>query len=116
MNLAGAWRLPVVFVCENNYYGVGTRLGDVSASESLVERAAAYGMPASSLDGNDVWRFARPPARRSNGRGTGRARRSSSAGRGAIAPTSKASSQSTGQEQERDEWLERDPLPSFAGS
>ena len=53
-NLASAWKLPVVFVCENNFYAVGTRLGDVATSEELAERASAYGMPATAIDGNDV--------------------------------------------------------------
>jgi pyruvate dehydrogenase E1 component alpha subunit len=53
-NMATAWDLPVVFACENNLYGVGTRLGRVSASEDVVARAAAYGMPGVTVDGNDV--------------------------------------------------------------
>jgi pyruvate dehydrogenase E1 component alpha subunit len=53
-NMATAWGLPVVFACENNLYGVGTRLGRISASEDVVARAAAYGMPGVSVDGNDV--------------------------------------------------------------
>jgi pyruvate dehydrogenase E1 component alpha subunit len=53
-NVASAWKLPVVFVCENNLFGVSTRLGRVSATEDVVRRAAAYGMPAASLDGNNV--------------------------------------------------------------
>jgi TPP-dependent pyruvate/acetoin dehydrogenase alpha subunit len=53
-NMAAAWSLPVVFACENNLYGVGTRLGRVSASEDVVARASAYGMPGVTVDGNDV--------------------------------------------------------------
>ena len=53
-NMASAWKLPVVFVCENNFYGVGTRLADVAPSEKLAARAAAYGMHATEIDGNDV--------------------------------------------------------------
>jgi acetoin:2,6-dichlorophenolindophenol oxidoreductase subunit alpha len=113
-NLAGAWNLPVVFVCENNYYGVGTRLGAVSASESLVERAGAYGMPAISLDGNDVL-VVREAAREA----VARAR----AGDGATfleCRTWRHRAHSEGeqpkywQEQERNGWLERDPLSTFA--
>lgn len=53
-NMATAWSLPVVFACENNLYGVGTRLGRISSSEDVVARASAYGMPGASVDGNDV--------------------------------------------------------------
>ena len=40
--MAAAWRLPVVFVCENNYYGVSTRLDRVSPTTELTRRAAGY--------------------------------------------------------------------------
>jgi pyruvate dehydrogenase E1 component alpha subunit len=53
-NMASAWKLPAVFVCENNLFGVGTRLGRIASSEDLAMRASAYGIPAASLDGNDV--------------------------------------------------------------
>jgi acetoin:2,6-dichlorophenolindophenol oxidoreductase subunit alpha len=53
-NMASAWKLPVLFVCENNFYGVGTRLADVAASEKLAARASAYGMHAIEIDGNDL--------------------------------------------------------------
>lgn len=53
-NMAAAWNLPLVLVCENNLYGVGTRLGRVSATEDLTVRAGGYAIPAVSIDGNDV--------------------------------------------------------------
>ena len=54
MNLAAVWRLPVVFVCENNHYGVSTHITDVTLNQHLSERAAAYGMPGVTVNGNDV--------------------------------------------------------------
>ena len=53
MNLAALWRLPVIFVCENNGYAV-TLSQERSTAGSLVERAAAYGMAAVGVDGMDV--------------------------------------------------------------
>ncbi|MDO8209947.1 thiamine pyrophosphate-dependent dehydrogenase E1 component subunit alpha [Conexibacter sp. CPCC 206217] len=53
MNMAGIWRLPVLFVCENNGYAVSFAQEDATAG-SLVERAAAYGMPSVAVDGMDV--------------------------------------------------------------
>jgi pyruvate dehydrogenase E1 component alpha subunit len=53
-NMAAAWNLPMIFVCENNLYGVGTRLGRISSTEDLTKRAGAYDMPAVSIDGMDV--------------------------------------------------------------
>jgi pyruvate dehydrogenase E1 component alpha subunit len=54
MNLAATFRLPVVYLCENNLYGVGTRQDRVRKTEKLADRAVAYGMPGIALDGNDV--------------------------------------------------------------
>lgn len=53
MNLATLWKLPVLFVCENNGYGL-TLAQAKSTAGSLVTRAAAYGMDAASIDGMDV--------------------------------------------------------------
>jgi acetoin:2,6-dichlorophenolindophenol oxidoreductase subunit alpha len=53
MNLAAVWRLPVLFVCENNGYAISTA-SDATTAGSIVERAAAYGMPAQQVDGMDV--------------------------------------------------------------
>ncbi|MBO0821675.1 MAG: thiamine pyrophosphate-dependent dehydrogenase E1 component subunit alpha, partial [Nocardiopsaceae bacterium] len=54
MNLAAVWRLPVVFVCENNLYGEYTPIAVTTPVERLTERAEAYRMPAARVDGNDV--------------------------------------------------------------
>jgi len=54
LNMAGLWKLPVVFVCENNFYGMGTALHRASAVENLHQRAASYGMPGEAVDGQDV--------------------------------------------------------------
>ena len=54
MNLAALWRLPVLFCCENNLYAMGTAVEIAQARTDLAARAAAYGMPASAVDGMDV--------------------------------------------------------------
>lgn len=54
MNLAALWRLPLLFVCENNKYAMGTALERSHAETDLALRAAAYGMPAWPADGMDV--------------------------------------------------------------
>jgi len=53
-NMASAWKLPMIFACENNLYGVGTRLGRISPTEDLVVRGSGYQMPTMSVDGMDV--------------------------------------------------------------
>jgi len=54
LNMAAVWKLPVVFVCENNMYAMGTRISNVTAIENIADRAAAYGMLGVIVDGNDV--------------------------------------------------------------
>jgi TPP-dependent pyruvate/acetoin dehydrogenase alpha subunit len=54
VNLAAIWNLPVLFVCENNFYGASTRIDKVMKTQTIAERAAAYGIQAEQLDGNNV--------------------------------------------------------------
>jgi pyruvate dehydrogenase E1 component alpha subunit len=54
MNLAALWELPVLFVCENNLYAMGTALSRSQVETDLALRAASYEMPAWSVDGMDV--------------------------------------------------------------
>jgi pyruvate dehydrogenase E1 component alpha subunit len=54
INLAALWQLPVLFVCENNLYAMGTALAVSHASTDLAGRAATYGLVAGSVDGMDV--------------------------------------------------------------
>jgi pyruvate dehydrogenase E1 component alpha subunit len=54
MNLAAVWKLPVVFICENNLYAMGTHITRALASTDLLAKARAYGMTADSCDGMDV--------------------------------------------------------------
>jgi len=54
MNLAALWKLPVLFICENNLYAMGTALARAQAETDLTLRAASYGMPAEAVDGMDV--------------------------------------------------------------
>ena len=54
VNLAAIWDLPVVFVCENNHYGMSMAVEEVTRLERVADRAAGYGIPGVSVDGNDV--------------------------------------------------------------
>jgi TPP-dependent pyruvate/acetoin dehydrogenase alpha subunit len=54
VNLAAIWKLPVVFICENNKYGMSFSTEKSMAIENISERAAAYGIPGVTVDGNDV--------------------------------------------------------------
>jgi TPP-dependent pyruvate/acetoin dehydrogenase alpha subunit len=54
MNMAVLWQLPVLFICENNLYAMGTALKYAQSVLDLSKKAASYGMPAARVDGMDV--------------------------------------------------------------
>lgn len=54
MNMASIWKLPVIFLCENNQYAVTTSFRDTVAVENISDRAVAYNMPGVLVDGQDV--------------------------------------------------------------
>ena len=54
LNMASLWELPVIFICENNGYGMGTAIARASAVRDLTVRGSAYDMPAEGVDGQDV--------------------------------------------------------------
>lgn len=53
LNMASIWKLPVVFICENNRYGMSTSTERSTAVKQISERAQAYAMPGVTVDGND---------------------------------------------------------------
>jgi len=55
LNMAGLWKLPVVYVIENNRYGMGTALERASAIHDIFERGASYNIPRAVCDGQDVF-------------------------------------------------------------
>jgi 2-oxoisovalerate dehydrogenase E1 component len=54
VNLAAVWKLPVLFVIENNQYGLSTPVSEQYACKDLADRAHGYGMPGAVVDGNDL--------------------------------------------------------------
>jgi len=54
MNFAAIWKLPIVFICENNQYAISMRWDRAIAASSIADRAVGYGMPGMEVDGNDV--------------------------------------------------------------
>lgn len=114
MNMAGLWKLPVIFLLENNQYGLTVRQEEQSAVEDLHIRAAGYGMPGEMVDGNDILAVHDAVAN-----AAARARR----GEGPTLIEAKTyrvegfSTSDVGGYQSEDEiapWRERDPIRMFA--
>src|SRR5208283_2630216 len=114
VNMAAIWRLPAIFVCENNLYGASTHIDLVMKNPRVADRAASYGFAGETVDGNDVEAVhaaaERAAARCREGDGpvllelltyrqTGRSRRDSRA----YQPVA-----------ERKAWVARDPIEAFA--
>src|SRR5438552_3748259 len=54
INMAALWKLPAIFVCENNLYGASTHISKVMKNTRVSDRATAYGCRGETVDGNDV--------------------------------------------------------------
>jgi pyruvate dehydrogenase E1 component alpha subunit len=114
LNFAVVWKLPVIFVCENNLYMEYTAIRDVTAVEHpAAGRASAYGLPPVIVDGNDadeVYRLARQAiarARAGEGPSLIEAKTYRHSGHSRADP---AKYRPPG---ELDEWLKRDPLTLY---
>lgn len=53
-NIAALWKLPVLFLCENNFYAMGTKLAEYQSQTDLAKKARSYNMAAATVDGMDV--------------------------------------------------------------
>jgi len=114
LNFAVIWKLPVVFVCENNLYMEYTPIGDVTAVEHpAADRASAYGLPSIIVDGNDadaVYRIAVTAfdkARAGGGPSLVEAKTYRHSGH------SRADPGSYRPDGELEEWLKKDPIPMY---
>jgi pyruvate dehydrogenase E1 component alpha subunit len=113
MNLAQLWELPLLFIIENNLYGMGTAVSRASATEDFYTRAECYGMPGEPVDGMDVLAVREA---------VGRARRHVADGKGPYLlemKTYRFRSHSMSDPAryrtatEVDVWRQRDPLQTF---
>lgn len=55
LNMAAVWKLPVIYIVENNLYGFSTPYNEVFPTENIASRGDAYGIPNEIVDGQDVW-------------------------------------------------------------
>ena len=115
INIAATWKLPMLYVCENNLYSAGTIAADTLALSDVAARAAGYGIPGVVVDGNDVMAVYEAAEAAVN-----RAR----AGQGPTLIECKTyrwrgHTERPGQEDPRpkeeiEEWRQRDPINRFA--
>jgi 2-oxoisovalerate dehydrogenase E1 component len=115
LNLAAVWKLPVVFVVENNQWGLSTPVHEQYACRHLADRGLGYGMPGLVVDGNDVLAVIRA------------VRRAADRGRRGDGPTllefktyrmrghEEASGVDYVPKQELEDWARKDPLRRFEG-
>ncbi len=115
LNMAGLWNLPVVFVVENNLYGMSVPLDKAAAKLDIADRACAYDMPGVVVDGMDVL-----AVREAVGLAVERARR----GEGPSLVEcqayrwyghSRSDPRAYRTKEEEAAWKARDPIPNFAG-
>ncbi len=113
LNMAKLWQVPVVFLCENNFYGMGTAVDRASAVREMIRKAAPYDIPAEQVDGMDVL-----AVREATARAVGHARR----GDGPyflevltyrFRGHSMADPILYRDKKEVEEWKQRDPIISF---
>lgn len=115
LNMAAVWKLPVVFVCENNKYGMSTSTERSTAVRNIAERAAAYSMPGVTVDGNDLSAVAEAVhdavVRARAGEGPSLVENMTYRWRG----HSKSDRNRYRTKEEIEEWIEKDPIRRFAG-
>lgn len=114
LNMASIWKLPVVFVCENNKYGMSTSTERSTAVQHIAHRAAAYSLPGITVDGNDFSAIAEA---------VHKAVKQARAGRGPSLIESityrwrghsKSDRNRYRSKQEIKEWMEKDPIYRFS--
>jgi 2-oxoisovalerate dehydrogenase E1 component len=114
LNMAGLWKLPVVYIVENNLYGMSVPLTKAAAKVNIADRACAYDMPGETVDGMDLL-----AVREAVGRAVERARHGE--GPSLIQCQtyrwyghSRSDPRKYRTKEEEASWKERDPIPHFA--
>ena len=113
MNMASAWKLPLICYCENNIYAESTSIYESTNLTDLTDRAAAFAVPGIAVDGNDVVAVyeatAEAVARARKGEGVTFIEGKTSRQRGHF----EGDAQTYRTREERDECLKKDPIPRF---
>lgn len=114
INLASIWKLPVVFICENNQYGMSGPVREMINIEDIAARSASYGIPGKVVDGNDVFDVMNGVSeavdRARNGEGPSIVEAKTYRSKG----HSKSDAKKYRTREEEKEWLLRDPIKLMA--
>lgn len=114
INLASIWKLPVVFICENNQYGMSGPVREMINIKDIAARAASYGIPGTVVDGNDVFDVmngvSEAVERARNGEGPSIVEAKTYRSKG----HSKSDAKKYRTREEEKEWLLRDPIKLMA--
>ncbi|HLK09790.1 MAG TPA: pyruvate dehydrogenase (acetyl-transferring) E1 component subunit alpha [Candidatus Binatia bacterium] len=115
LNLAALWRLPVLFLCENNLYAMGTALARHQAQTEIVAKAASAGMPGEVVDGMDVLAVERAVAAAAEAVRGGGGPRLLELRTYRFRGHSMADPELYRSKREVEEWKGRDPIAALAG-
>lgn len=113
LNMAAIWKLPIIFVCENNNYGISMSQARHQAIKDVADRGAAYGIPGIAVDGNDVMAVneaaAEAVARARKGQGPTLLECKTYRWRGHF----EGDPANYKPKEEQEAWLKKDPIPRF---
>lgn len=114
LNMAAIWKLPIVFVCENNQYGMSFSVKKAMLIDKISDRAASYGIPGVTVDGNDVMAVyeavSEAVKRARAGEGPSLVENVTYRWRG----HSKSDANRYRTKEEIQEWMEKDPIKRFS--
>ncbi|MHC4479389.1 MAG: pyruvate dehydrogenase (acetyl-transferring) E1 component subunit alpha [Planctomycetota bacterium] len=111
LNMASLHELPIVWVCENNYYAIGTSVARSSARESLARKAKAHGLPADVVDGMDFFKMQSVAQRAIAEARAGKGPRFIEAKCYRYRGHSMSDPDTYRSEEEMEHWKSRDPIP-----
>ncbi len=115
MNLAAIWRLPVIFFCENNLYGMGSPVSEVFAVKEIYRAAEPYGIPAKQVDGMDVLAVREATSEAADWVRSGNGPYFMEALTYRFRGHSLADPSEYRPQDEEDYWKAKDPIPAFHG-
>lgn len=110
LNMAAIWKLPVIFICENNLYAMSTHFEETFATPTVAARAAAYGIPGAVVDGSDFFAVQKATAQAIEHAKTGNGPTLLEMQTYRYYGHSKSDKREYRTREEEDQWHEKDPI------